>query len=183
MTPEQQFERELEVFRTEAESASQFLFGYFAVHGAAADHKGVHRLLNTAPLFWNTALGALQTAAHIALGRIFDQNSKHNVDSVLRIAQQNPDIFSKQALAKRKHAASANAAEWIDDYLKTAYVPSPDDFRRLRAHVANRRRIYDAKYRDIRDHFVGLRQAQAWLGTKQLHADFKLDVLHSHGGA
>src|SRR5439155_6344159 len=119
--------------RTEAESASQFLFGYFAVHAVAYDHRSVHRLLNMAPLFWNTALGALQTSAHIALGRIFDQNSEHNVDGVLHIAQRNPEIFSKQALAKRKQALSANAAEWIDDYLKTAYVPSPEDFRRLRA--------------------------------------------------
>ena len=154
MTREQQFQRELEVFRTAAEQASQFLFGYFAVHAVAYGHKQVHRILNTAPLFWNTALGALQTSAHIALGRILDQNSKHNVDAVLRIAQGNIDIFSKQALAKRKQTASANAAEWIDDYLKTAYDPGPEDFRRLRAHVAKRRKIYDAKYRDIRNHFA-----------------------------
>jgi hypothetical protein len=32
------------------------------------------KLLNQAPLFWNTALAALQTAAHIALGRVFDQS-------------------------------------------------------------------------------------------------------------
>jgi hypothetical protein len=31
--------------------------------------------LNTAPLFWNTILGGLQTAAFVVLGRIFDQDS------------------------------------------------------------------------------------------------------------
>jgi hypothetical protein len=35
MTPEERFERELEVFRTEAESAIQFHFAYLAVHAAA----------------------------------------------------------------------------------------------------------------------------------------------------
>jgi nitroreductase len=154
MTPEEQFQSELEVFRTEAESASQFLFGYFAVHAVAFDRKQIHRLLNTAPLFWNTALGALQlSAAHIALGRIFDQETTHNVNRVLRLAQQNPTIFSKEALGRRKRALSRNADEWLDDYLKTAYVPSAKDFRRLRSHVAKKRRIYEDKYRALRHQF------------------------------
>jgi AbiU2 len=153
MDPEHQFQRELEVFRTETETASQFLFGFFAVHAVAFDRKPVHKLLNTAPLFWDTVLGALQTSAHIALGRIFDQDSAHNVDRILHLAQQNPQIFSKQALGKRKEASSSNAAEWLGDYLKTAYEPIPDDFRRLRKHVARRRKIYEIKYRDIRHRF------------------------------
>ncbi len=50
-SPEAQFERELEVFRTEAEAAMQFFYAYLTVHAVAADHKPVYRLLNTAPLF------------------------------------------------------------------------------------------------------------------------------------
>jgi hypothetical protein len=152
-SPEQQFERELEIFHNEAEAASQFLFGYLAVHSVAFDRREVHRLLNTAALFWNTALHALQLSAHIALGRIFDQNSAHNVDTILRLAQRNLEIFSKEALGLRKRAASSNASEWLEDYLKTAYEPTTTDFRRLRAHVAKRRQIYEAKYRDIRHKF------------------------------
>ncbi len=115
MTPEQEFERELEIFRTECESATQFLFGYFTVHAVAFDHSAVHNVLNTAPLFWNTILGALQTAAHIALGRIFEQKSTHNVDRVLGLAQRNLKIFSQEALGRRKQAVSPNTAEWLDD--------------------------------------------------------------------
>lgn len=116
--PEDIFANELEVFRTEAESGIQFFYSYLAVHAVAGEHKEVHRLLNRAPLFWNTALGALQTSTFIALGRVFDQQSKHNVDRLLKIAQSNMAIFSKEALAGRKRRGSANADEWLDEYLR-----------------------------------------------------------------
>jgi hypothetical protein len=66
---EAEFERELEVFRTEAEGAAQFFYAYLAIHAAAGAKKPVYRLLNTAPLFWNTILGGLQTSAFVTLGR------------------------------------------------------------------------------------------------------------------
>jgi hypothetical protein len=110
----------------------------------------IHDLLNTAPLFWNTCLAGLQTAAFIVLGRVFDQNSTHNLDRVLRVAQDNPQIFSKAALAHRKLGGSAERPDWLDKYLLTVYEPTPKDFRRLRAHVNRRRRIYEANYRNVR---------------------------------
>jgi hypothetical protein len=60
------------------------------------------------------------------------------------------DIFSKQSLESRKRKDSDNAEEWIDEYMKDVYVPTPQDFRRLRKHVAKYRRIYIERYRDIR---------------------------------
>lgn len=148
--PEKQFELELEVFRTEAEGAAQFFYAYLAVHAVAADHRPVHRLLNTAALFWNTNLGALQAAAFIALGRVFDQKSAHNVDRLLKIAQDNPKIFSKTALGLRKQGVAPTPPDWLPEYLHHAYVPAPVDFRRLRAHVHKYRRIYETKYKDLR---------------------------------
>ena len=123
------------------------------VHAVAYESKQVSDRLNTAPLFWNSCLGALQTAAFIVLGRIFDQDSVHNLDRLLRMAQENSQIFSKAALAQRKHAGSGKRPEWLDDYLRTAYEPTPKDFRRLRTYVKRRRRIYEANYRDIRHKF------------------------------
>lgn len=147
---ETQFERDLEIFRTEAEAALQFFYAFLAVHAAAGDTKAIFRLLNTAPLFWNTSLGALQTATFVALGRIFDQDSAHNVGRLLKLAEDNPAIFSKAALGRRKMAASTNAHVWLANYLKAAYVPKPADFRRLRGYVSKQRKIYLAKYRDLR---------------------------------
>ena len=144
------FENELEVFRTEAESAVQFLYSFLAVHAVAGEHKEVHRLLNRAPLFWKTMLGALQTSTFIALGRVFDQKSNHNVDRLLKIGQSNMSVFSKAALAGRKRRGSANADEWLAEYLVDVYEPTVDDFRRLRRYVSRRRKTYEKNYRALR---------------------------------
>ena len=144
------FEQELEILRTEAEAATQFFYAYLTIHAVAGDHKPVYRLLNNSALFWNTALGALQTATFITLGRIFDQGSRHNVDRVLRIAQKHPEIFSKSALAVRKQGNASTPPEWLPEYLREVYVPTAADFRRLRAYVHKRRKTYEAKYRDLR---------------------------------
>jgi len=149
-TAEVQFERELEIFRTEAEGGTQFLYAYLAVHAAAARRKAVHRLLNDAPLFWNTCLAALQTASFMALGRIFDNDSDHNLSKLLRITQDHPEIFSKVALGRRKQGSNLEPPTWLAPYLEDAYEPTARDFRHIRAHVKKRRKIYEANYRDIR---------------------------------
>jgi hypothetical protein len=117
-TPDARFESEFEIFRTEAEAATQFFFGYLALHAVAYQHRSVHALLNRAPLFWNTCLGALQTSAFIALGRVFDQQSTHNLDKVLRIGQDHPQIFSKAALARRKQGTNSERPGWLDDFMR-----------------------------------------------------------------
>jgi hypothetical protein len=149
--PEIQFERELEVFRTEAEAGTQFFYAYLAVHSVAADHEPVSKLLNRTPLFWNTCLGALQTASFVALGRVFDQDSAHNVNKLLRVAQDNPQIFSKVALGRRKQGNDPEPPLWLDENLRDAYEPTPRDFRRIRGHVRKRRKTYESKYKELRD--------------------------------
>lgn len=150
-SPAADFEAELELFRTEAESAIQFFYAWEAVHAVAAKDKAVFRLLNQAPLFWNTNLRALQTSTLLALGRVFDPNpNHHSVTRLLSVAHANLGIFSKDSLAARKRKSNTNADEWLPEYLKTAYEPSHDDFRRLKRHVANRRKIYEANYRPLR---------------------------------
>ena len=149
-TPEQQFIRELEVFRTEAQAGAQFLYANLSFNSIVSEKKKTHREVNKTPLFWNTAMGALQTSFFIVLGRIFDQNSTHNIDRLVKFAQENRDIFSKESLAKRKKKDSPNADEWIDDYLKGIYEPTAKDFREIRKKVKEFRKIYENNYRDIR---------------------------------
>ena len=106
-SPEVEFEAELEVFRREAESAVQFFYAWRTVNEVAAGSKAVVATLNKAPLFWNTALGALQTASFIALGRVFDQEQDtRNIDRALRIAQRNPEIFRWRLLASGSRVAA-----------------------------------------------------------------------------
>lgn len=147
---EREFERELELFRKECEGAAQFFFGYLAINEMAKRREAVLRLLNRNAMFWNTAAGAMQTAAIIAIGRVFDQGSPHNIDRVLRLAQNSPSIFSKAALGRRKQGGAGEAPPWLASYLEGAHTPSAADFRRLRSHIKERRRIYEANYRDLR---------------------------------
>ncbi len=150
VNPEQRFVRELEVFRTEAQAGAQFLYAYLSFNSIISEKRKAYNEVNKTALFWNTAMGSLQTSFFIALGRIFDQNSRHNIDRLIKTAQDNKEIFSKNALAKRKKHESANADEWLDEYLKTAYEPTIKDFRVLRKKIKEYRNIYETNYRDIR---------------------------------
>jgi hypothetical protein len=150
-TPDDKFEHELETFRRESEGATQFFYAYLAVHATAADHESVYNLLNQAPLFWNTALAAMQISSLIALGRVFDQNSAHNLDNLIRIAQRNPEIFSKAALGGRRQGRSAEEPIWLEEFLGDVYEPTPDDFRRIRTLVRKWRNVYDSRYADLRN--------------------------------
>jgi len=45
------FERELEIFRTEYEGATQHFYAYLAIHSAAAQHSQFHSFLDRTPLW------------------------------------------------------------------------------------------------------------------------------------
>ncbi|HEX7285421.1 MAG TPA: hypothetical protein VF532_04525 [Candidatus Angelobacter sp.] len=153
------FERELEIFRTEAGQCAQFLFAFLAVHDVAYRKKAIHRLLNRAPLFWNTCLGALQASAFMALGRVFDSDSPHNINQLLKLAQNNRlQLFSKAALGRRKQGNDPEPPEWLDEYLQRAREPTADDFRSIRKRVAGWRRVYEVNYRAVRHQFFAHKQ-------------------------
>ena len=167
---EEAFLQELEIFRTEAESAIQCLYAYLTLHATLADDKKALRIVNKTPLFWQTNVGALQTSFFIVLGRVFDQNSNHNIDRLLKVAQDNIDIFSKEALKARKKKDSKNADEWIDDFMKDVYPPAHSDFRRLRKHVAKYRKIYIDGYCDIRRKVFAHKELSKVSDVQQLFA-------------
>jgi hypothetical protein len=177
--PEAQFERELEIFRTEADAGAQSFSAYLALHNVAASSKPVYSLLNTAPLFWNTNLGALQICAFIALGRVFDQDSPHNLDILLGIAQKYPQIFSKEALGRRKQGANPDPPVWLDDYLRSVYEPTPEDFRNLRKSVKKWRTIYVSNYRDIRHKLFAHKEVSDHAETDALFAKTTIGELQS----
>jgi hypothetical protein len=106
---------------------------------------------------------------------VFDQEKNtHNIDRVLRIGQRNPQIFSLEALADRKRLASSNAHEWLDEYLRSAYVPTADDFRRLRKHVATRRKIYEESFRPLRHKVFAHKQLSEEADVHALFAKAKI---------
>jgi hypothetical protein len=146
--PEERFEVELEVFRKEADEAVQHLYAYLTMHAVAADDKSVRQLFNTYPLFWLTTLRGLQTSLFMVLGRIFSQDSEHNVDALLKLAETDREIFSRESLATRK---STIAGLDVQAYVSDTHIPTRDDFRGFRRDVKEWRRIYEANYREVRN--------------------------------
>lgn len=146
--PEERFESELEVFRKEADEAVQHLYAYLTMHAVAAEDRSVRQLYNTFPLFWLTTLRGLQTALFMVLGRIFSQDSEHNLGGLLRRAEADSEIFSRESLAKRK---SSIAGLDVQAYVSDAHVPTREDFRGFRREVRDWRRIYEANYREVRN--------------------------------
>jgi hypothetical protein len=156
-TTEAAFVAELEVFRNEVEAATQFFHAERMFHVLAAKHKEVHAFLNRTAMFWNTCTGALQTSTIIALGRIFDKRSPHNLDALLKTARNNIGIFSKQALESRKKRLGITPAD-VAAFMRDAYEPSSEDFDHIDALVNERRKIYEANYRNLRNKWFAHRQ-------------------------
>jgi hypothetical protein len=146
--PEERFENELEVFRKEANEAVQHLYAYLTMHAVAVEDQSVRQLYNTFPLFWLTTLRGLQTSLYMVLGRIFSQESEHSLDGLLRIAEADREIFSRESLAERK---STIAGLDVQAYVSDVHVPTREDFRGFRREVKEWRRIYEVNYREARN--------------------------------
>lgn len=175
--PEKEFELELEVFRTEIQSGTQFLYSYLAINAVIGSDKNALDAVNKTPLFWRTNIGALQTSFIIVLGRVFDQKSKHNIDRLLSIGQNHPEIFFKDSLAERKRQGSSNADEWLPKYLENVYEPTSKDFRRLRRYVKNYRRIYVQNYRNIRHKIYAHKEISNKADVQKLYAGTRIGEL------
>jgi hypothetical protein len=153
--PEQAFEQEVEILRTEAEEAARCLYTYLAIHSTAAQHPGVKRLLESQPRFWNTILGALQTSAFIALGRVFDDDKRkrsHCIFRLLSLAGDNPQIFALDALAARGQKNNSRL-DW-SDFMADAYAPVPAEFEWLQQKVDEHKAIYSERYKTLRNKIV-----------------------------
>jgi HEPN superfamily AbiU2-like protein len=144
-----EFETELETFRKEEESAQQFFFAYLSVRTLAGGNPDVRRMINTNSLFWVTVHYAMLVAAFVALGRIFDQDSKHNIDRLMGVASKDLSIFSLDALRARKEALNVTP-EGAAEYVVGKHELTSADVRLMRKQIDLRRRIYEERYRDIR---------------------------------
>jgi hypothetical protein len=150
--PETEFERELQIFGNDVDVAIQCFYVWLTVHEVARTNRKLYDLLNKDAGFWNVATGSIQANSLITLGRIFDtQRQSYNVRRLLKLGELNIAIFSKEALRKRKSRQSANALQWIDDYILDVYVPTASDFKRLQSFVDARRRVYGSCYKQLRD--------------------------------
>ena len=150
--PETEFERELQIFGDDVDVAIQCFYVWLTVHATARKNRKVCDLLNRDAGFWNLAMGSIQANSLIAMGRIFDTHKQsHNVRRLLELGKLNITIFSKAALRKRKNKQSANAHEWIDNYMRDVHVPTISDFKRLQLFVNAQRTVCTSCYKQLRD--------------------------------
>jgi uncharacterized protein YbaA (DUF1428 family) len=147
-----EFEQELQVFDNDVDEVVQCFYIWRTVHAAARTSRKVYDLLNRNAGFWVVALGSIQANSLIALGRIFDKGKDtHNLRRLLKLAEKNKVIFSKDAVRQRKTKDLANASHLIDDYMSNVQDPTPSDFNRLQLFVDARRKVYERCYKQLRD--------------------------------
>jgi hypothetical protein len=170
------FGRELEVFRSEEETAQQYFFSYLALQNLPAEDREILRLLNEAPQFWITTRHALLLAAFVALGRLFDQNSRHNLDRLLKMASEDRNLFSRAGLAQRRQAEGMAAVQ-AATYAAEAYEPTAADFRDFRRQVAGWRGTYEERYRDIRDKIFAHKQFSDPTDTQSLFENTNIEEM------
>jgi hypothetical protein len=155
-----QFLTQLQNFENEARNAARYVYADLAIQHAASKSKRLLDRLNDTPAFWGTALAAFQTAAYIALGRIFDNNSRYNIHNLLSAAQIDIALFTREALGQRKREGHSSDPPWLDEYLENAYYPRPTDFVRLKKKVDEHRLLYEKTVKPARNKYIAHREKQ-----------------------
>jgi hypothetical protein len=157
MTSQEKFLVELNIFRNEIILVSRSLYMELAIHAIASKNKSVLTAMNRTPTFWNTVLSGFQNSTFITIGRIFDNDSKHNIHRLFKIAQDNKSIFSKKSFGERwvnsEDKKSSGLTSYLPEYMKKFYEPTDDDFRKLKKFIAVQQKTYEDIYRPIRHHF------------------------------
>ena len=148
-------------FRGEVDTASQAFFLWRAINRYATEDREIYRGLNEQALSWNILTHSLQTTFFIVLGRLFDTDGDaFSVHAFLRSCIENVDQFSKERLRQRKLENSSGAEpEWLEDYVRDAYVPVEKDFQMMRGALTKRQKRYEEVYRPIRNTVVAHKDA------------------------
>jgi hypothetical protein len=155
MSPDDKFLEELNIFRKEVILASKFLYTELAIKDIANKNKRVLTALNYTPTFWNTTLGALQNSTFITLGRIFDNNGKNSINTLLKVVKNNKNIFTKESFKNRwiKDRDRKQIDHWLPEYLKKVYIPTDKNLLDLSSFIEEQKKVYKQLYRPIRDQF------------------------------
>jgi hypothetical protein len=72
----------------------------------------------------------------------------YNLDALLKLAETDREVFSREALAARKSSITGLD---VQAYVSDAHIPTREEFRGFRREVKEWRRIYEANYREVRN--------------------------------
>ena len=151
---DQKFAEALKVFETQVAETTQFWFAAATMNEVAKRDPDTLNALNLTPSFWITARVAMEYQAILTAAKIFGprRTNPHNIDYVFQVVRDTrAAVFSKDALEARKRHGSANADEWIVDYMKRVHFPTARDVNRLHELSKRHRRTYETQYADVRN--------------------------------
>src|SRR5437763_6373479 len=154
LSADRRFAEALKIFETQVAEMAQFWFAAATMNEVAKRNSDTLSALNLTPSFWITARVAMEYQAILTAAKIFGprKTNPHNIDYLFQVVRETrAAAFSKDALEARKREGSANAAEWIGDYMKGVYVPTARDVNRLHELSKRHRNIYETQYADIRN--------------------------------
>jgi hypothetical protein len=149
LSPEQEFELRLNALGRDARAAARFTYIGEAVRYSAAPKPEIIARLDRHAGFWNTVLGALQTSAILALGRIYDQ--RKDVLSARKLLDHVTNyrgLFSTASLSAR--AAMRMDAAQVAGYVAGYQPPSQAQFEALTIALTEAMALYEAKVEPIR---------------------------------
>lgn len=146
---QEQFLARLDALCNDAFACARYAYTQLTIDSSTEAE--LRQFLNSHALFWNTVRSALQAAAIISLGRIYDRNRDTNAaERTLRFAEQRPGLFSRDLLRARKiHAdglSEADAAAFVEN----AFEPRQEGFAALRARFDEMQEVYQESVKDIR---------------------------------
>ena len=139
----------LKEYTDEVNAAAGSFFTWKSINDLAARESKVLWALNKSALTWNVVVYSLQVTFFIALGRIFDRDSRSlTIYTLLSECAANLQQFTRGALEKRRvDEAHGQRPEYLDDYLKGVYEAKKADFDALeqvaKAYTDAYRRVYE----------------------------------------
>jgi len=143
------FRKRLEIFNNEQASLQHFFFTSLAVRRCAIDIPDVVPMMNDG-LFWRVAHQGTIVSTFMAMGRIFDDKSKHNIGRIRKVIEKTPEIFSIECLKQRKAALGVDANEYVKD--RHALEASRADA--MLYGIDHFQGIYNSRYKAVRHSFA-----------------------------
>jgi hypothetical protein len=94
----------------------------------------------------------------------------------LRLGSNHRDIFTRAALKERRIREGSNP-EFAAAYASDKYEPTAKDFRELRTEVDKHRKVYVARFRDVRDKIYAHKELSDHEAMNELLAKATIDEL------
>jgi hypothetical protein len=182
MRPVRDFERQLNNLGLEATVIASYVYAEMSIQHAASKSKSLLRILNETPTFWRTCYASFQSAAYVALGRVFDLKSPYNIEALIASMEHDMSIFSRSALAARKAAGGFSDPARLQNYVSNVHVLDLSDVRRIRRAVARRRLVYDRAIMPVRHQYLAHRQAHGHESVKRLYNNGKVKEMWQLSG-